>query len=76
MNQISQSMDEVFKNIESTNATITQSAQKMSAFETYVEKITSLSTTNAQNVENVEKTTEQMRHSSKELIATLNNFKT
>ncbi len=76
MNQISQSMDEVFKNIESTNATITQSAQSMSAFETYVAKITSLSTTNTQNVENVEKTTEQMRHSSKELIATLNNFKT
>ncbi len=76
MNQISQSMDEVFKNIENTNATVTQSAQSMSAFETYVAKITSLSTTNAQNVENVEKTTEQMRHSSKELITTLNNFKT
>ncbi len=76
MNQISQSMDEVFKNIENTNATVTQSAQSMSAFETYVAKITSLSTTNAQNVQNVEKTTEQMRHSSKELITTLNNFKT
>ena len=76
MNQISQSMDDVYKNIENTNATITQSAQSMSAFETYVGKITSLSNTNAQNVQNVEKTTEQMRYSSKELISTLNNFKT
>ena len=76
MNQISHSMDEVFKNIENTNSTVTQSAQSMHAFETYVEKITSLSTTNAQNVGNVEKTTEQMRHSSKELMTTLNNFKT
>ncbi len=76
MNQISQSMDEVFQNIESTNATVTQSAQSMSAFETYVGKITSLSATNAQNVKNVEKTTEQMRYSSKELITTLDNFKT
>jgi len=76
MNQISQSMDEVFKNIETTDATVTQSAQTMSTFETYVKKITALSTTNAQNVQNVEATTKQMQHSSKDLIATLNNFKT
>jgi methyl-accepting chemotaxis protein len=76
MNQISKSMDSVFSNIENTNTTITQSAKSMSAFETYVDKITALSTTNYQNVQKVEETTQHMKHSSRELISTLNNFKT
>ncbi len=76
MNQISHSMDSVFANIENTNTTITQSAKSMQAFENYVEKITALSAINSKNVEDMEQTTQQMKHSSKELISTLNNFKT
>ncbi len=76
MDKISHDMDSVYTNVEKTDKTITQSAKSMQSFQQHMNKIISLSDTNNQSVQTVEKTTQEIISSSKELISTLNNFKT
>ena len=76
IDQIHHNMDNVFQNIQNTNKTITQTANSMSSFTKNLSQIIEISSTNNQNVQEVEKTTEEINRSSKELISTLDNFKT
>ena len=76
MDQISQNMDVVYSNIENTNITIRKSAESMHSVEQYLEKIVQISSTNDKSVQILEKTTQNISHSSKELFQTLQDFKT
>ncbi len=76
MDQISHNMDGIYTNIENTDKTVSQSAKSMQLFEKHMKEIIQLSTTNNTKVEVVGETTQAIKSSSKELITTLDNFKT
>ncbi len=76
MNQISHNMDSIYTNIENTDKTVSQSAKSMQLFEKHMKEIIQLSTTNNTKVEVVGETTQAIKSSSKELMTTLDNFKT
>ncbi len=76
MDQISHNMDGIYTNIENTDKTVSQSAKSMQLFEKHMKEIIQLSTTNNTKVEVVGETTQAIKSSSKELMTTLDNFKT
>ncbi len=76
MDQISHNMDSIYTNIENTDNTISQSAKSMQLFEKHMKEIIQLSNTNSKNVTVVGETTQAIKSSSKELMTTLDNFKT
>ncbi|NPA59542.1 MAG: hypothetical protein GXO30_03625, partial [Epsilonproteobacteria bacterium] len=76
MDVISHSMDEVYENIEKTNNTISNSAESMHTVEQHLQSIVRLSSSNDKSIKEVEKTMNDISTSSKELMATLDNFKT
>jgi methyl-accepting chemotaxis protein len=69
-------MDEVYDNIEKTNTTISTSAESMHTVEQHLESIVKLSNSNDKSIKEVEQTMKEISSSSKELMATLDNFKT
>ena len=73
---VSSSMDLVYENVQKSDDTLTKSANSMKSFQEHMKEIISMSSTNSENIGNVEKTTDKIINSSKELITVLENFKT
>ncbi len=76
MEEIGANMDEVATTIEETNKTIIGSAASMNTFQKHMNEIISMSGKNDERVHEVEKTTRQISESSKELMESLEHFKT
>jgi methyl-accepting chemotaxis protein len=76
MGEISQSMNEVHENIQKTNITISNSAKNMNTVEKYLKDIASISDKNGSSIVKVESSIKDIGSSSKELMTTLDNFKT
>ncbi len=73
---VSSSMDMVYENVQKTDETLTKSATSMNLFQDHMKKIITMSNDNNENIGNIEKTTDKIVDSSKELISVLDNFKT
>jgi methyl-accepting chemotaxis protein len=76
MGEISKGMNEVHENIEKTNITISNSAKNMNTVEKYLGDISSISDKNGSSIIKVESSIKDIGSSSKELMRTLDNFKT
>ncbi len=76
MDIIGQSIDEVNNTIEETNKTIATSAKSMHKVEEHMENIIILSQVNDESVKDANRTINNIEDSSKNLLATLDSFRT
>ncbi len=73
---VSLTMSETSHNVDNTTGAINKSAEMMGNFMKHMEEINSISKENNDNVKNVEKTTQDINHLAKDLIVSLDQFRT
>ncbi len=73
---VSHTMSETSHNVDNTTGAINKSAEMMGNFMKHMEEINSISQKNNSNVKNVEKTTQDINHLAKDLIVSLDQFRT